>query len=82
MNRQELLKKLADYLDLGREKRRKNVKELKVLLKELKRQEKKLIDKCRDKPSGNKRKMLKGEIAIVHIKRKKGLKALKKLINT
>lgn len=82
MNRQELLKKLGDYLDLGQKKRRKNVQDLKVLLKKLKQQENKLIAKCRDLSSGNKRKMLKGEIAILHTKRKKGLKALKKLIRT
>ena len=79
---QELLKKLADYLNLGAKKRSKGVKDLKLILKALKYKEQKLIAKCRDQPTGNKRKMLKRKIAVLNVKRKKGLKALKKLIRT
>ncbi len=79
MSSQELLKRLSDYLDMGKKKRAKYVKELKQLLKELKEKEKKLIAKCAVTPEGEKHKMLNREVAVIHAKRKKGLKALKKL---
>lgn len=81
MNRQELLKKLSDYFDMGKKKRKKLTKELRILLKKLKQEEKKLIAKCNDRSSGSKQKRVKREIALLHMKRKKGLKALKKLMH-
>lgn len=81
MSRHELLKKLSDYLDMGKKKRGKYAKELKQLLKKLKEKEKKLIEKCATIPEGEKHKMLKREVAVIHAKRKKGLKALKKINN-
>lgn len=79
MNSKGLLNKLSDYLNMGKKKRSKYEKELIILLKELKSKEKKLITKCSEESSKNLCSIMKKEIAILHAKRKKGLKALKKL---
>ena len=81
MNSKELLNKLSDYFDMGKKKRKNNAKELKNLLKILKNEEKKLMAKCHIESSHSKQKMINRKVAILHAKRKKGLKALKKLIN-
>ncbi|MCU7836027.1 MAG: hypothetical protein KZQ83_12365 [gamma proteobacterium symbiont of Taylorina sp.] len=81
MSSKNLLSQLGDFFDMDKKKRRKNAKELKILLKELKQKENKLISKCNEKPGKSEYKMVKREIAIIHAKRKKGLKALKKLIH-
>ncbi len=78
MGTKELLTKLSEYLDFSNKKKGKYTRELKTLLKQLKRKEKKLIEKCQEK-STEKRKLLKTEIAVLHAKRKKGLKILKQL---
>ena len=82
MNSKNLLNMLADYLDMGKKKRQKNAKELKALLKVLKNEEKKLIAKCHTLSSESKQKKINRKVAVIHAKRKKGLKALKKLIHT
>ena len=82
MSSNDILKKLSDYFNMGKKKRKKNASELKALLKVLKHKENKLISKCNKKLSENEHKMIKREIAVIHAKRKKGLKALKKLIHT
>ncbi|MCK5697169.1 MAG: hypothetical protein KAI02_03345 [Gammaproteobacteria bacterium] len=81
MNIKELLNNLNDYFDMNKKKRQHKTKELKALLKVFKHKEKKLIAECRRHPSGHKNKSLETKIAILHAKRKKGLKALKKLIH-
>ncbi len=79
MSNQKLLKQLADFFNMSQKKRLKNEKELKALLKILKQKEKKLIKKYEVQPEGSMRKMMKREIAVLHTKRKKGLKSLKAL---
>ena len=82
MSNQKLLKELADFFNMSQKKRIKNEKELKALLKVLRQKEKKLIKRYNTQPGGDKRKLMKREIAILHTKRKKGLKALKNLTQT
>jgi len=82
MGSKNLLNQLSDFFDMGKKKRKKKTKELKVLLKELKQKEKELIEKCNRKLSKNDHKMVKREIAILHAKRKKGLRVLKDLIHS
>lgn len=79
MTDKNLLEKLSDYLGMGAKKRRRRQDELHKLLKALKSREKKLLAKCALLSAGRKRKLLEKEIAILHVQRKKGLKALKKL---
>jgi predicted Fe-Mo cluster-binding NifX family protein len=81
MNSKKLLKKLGDFFDMDKKKRQKNAKELKSLLKLLKEEEKNLVIICQNQSPQNKKSMLKREIDVLHARRKKGLKALKKLIN-
>jgi metallophosphoesterase superfamily enzyme len=81
MNSKKLLKKLGDFFDMDKKKRQKNAKELKSLLKLLKEEEKNLIIIRQNQSSQNKNAMLGREIDVLHARRKKGLKALKKLIN-
>jgi hypothetical protein len=81
MGREKLLGKLGDFFDMNKKKRIKNAKELKALLKLLKQEEKKQIELCGKESSENKRKMINREIAVLHAKRKKGLKALKQLLS-
>lgn len=82
MSNNKLLKQLADFFDMNKKKRLKNEKELKALLKILKQKEKKLIKKYETQSEGSTRKMMKREIAVLHTKRKKGLKALKSLTHS
>jgi len=79
MSHKNLLDELSDFFDMKKKKRKKNTRELKMLLKELKQKENNLIVKCSQNLGKNERKMVKREIAVIHAKRKKGLKALKKL---
>ena len=79
MSQNKLLKKLSELLGLDKKERKKRVMELHELLKALKLKEKKLIAKCAKQLPGGKKKMLEREIAVIHAKRKKGLKAIKKL---
>lgn len=79
MSHKNLLDELSDFFDMKKKKRKKNTAELKSLLKELKQKENNLIVKCSQNLKNNERKMVKREIAVIHAKRKKGLKALKKL---
>lgn len=79
---EQLLKQLSDYFDMKKKLRRKNVSELKALLKIFKKKEKELISECSRSSSGSKNKTLQTKIAILHAKRKKGLKALKKLMDS
>ncbi|GEM_PF-5131458 len=79
MSQNKLLKKLSELLGLDKKERKKRVMELHELLKALKLKEKKLIAKCARQLPGGKKKMLEREIAVIHAKRKKGLKAIKKL---
>ncbi len=79
MSKNKLLKKLSELLDMGKKERKKRVTELQELLKALKLKEKKLIAKCQNQLPDDKKKMLEREIAVIHAKRKKGLKAIKKL---
>jgi len=81
MSIKELLDNLNDYFDMNKTQRQKKTKELKALLKVFKHKEKKLIAECLHQPSGHRCKAMKTKIAILHAKRKKGLKALKKLIH-
>ena len=79
MSQNKLLKKLSELLGLDKKERKKRVMELQKLLKALKQKEKKLIAKCAKQLPDSKKKMLEREIAVIHAKRKKGLKAIKKL---
>ncbi len=81
MNSQELLNKLGDLLDMDKKKRKKHADELKALLKLLKSEEKKMLEKCQQETRKSKKKMINREVAVLHAKRKKGLKALKKLVD-
>jgi hypothetical protein len=80
MNKKELLNKLTNFFDMDKKKRKKNAIELKKLLKALKNEEKKLINKSHLELSSAKQKMIIREVTILHAKRKKGLKALKKMM--
>ncbi len=81
MSRWKLLKRLSDYFDMGKKKQEKYSSDLKSLLTEIKEKEKKLNKKCVATANGEKRRMLKRKIMVLHAKRKKGLSALKKLKN-
>ncbi|HED34753.1 MAG TPA: hypothetical protein ENJ08_11165 [Gammaproteobacteria bacterium] len=81
MSQNKLLKKLSELLDMDKKERKKRIEELQELINALKRKEKKLLSKCQVQEQGSKKKMLEREIAILHAKRKKGLKAIKKLLN-
>ena len=82
MSQNKLLKKLSELLDLDKKERRKRIEELQDLVKALKLKEKKLLSKCQVQSPGSKKKMLEREIAVLHAKRKKGLKAIKKLLES
>jgi len=79
MSKKKLLKQLRDFFDMSKKKRLKHMQELQAIIKEIKKQEKKLIAKCQESPKESHSRMIKQEIAVLHAKRKKGLKALKAL---
>ncbi len=79
MSNKSLLEQLNNFFDMKKKKRKKNISKLKTLLKELKQEKMNLIVKCSQNLGKNERKMVKRKIAIIDAKRKKGLKALKKL---
>lgn len=82
MSQNKLLKKLSELLNLDKKERKKRIEELQDLVSALKAKEKKLLSKCQVQAPGNKKKMLEREIAVLHAKRKKGLKAIKKLLDS
>lgn len=79
MGKKQLLKQLRSFFDMGKKRRLKHMQDLEAIIKEIKTKEKKLIAKCQENPTNNESRMIKHEIAILHAKRKKGLKALKEL---
>ncbi|MBE9526197.1 MAG: hypothetical protein IME94_04400 [Proteobacteria bacterium] len=80
MSNKSLLEQLNNFFDMKKKKRKKNISKLKTLIKELKQEKMNLIVKCSQNLGKNERKMVKRKIAIIDAKRKKGLKAVKKLI--
>ncbi|MEA3410789.1 MAG: hypothetical protein U9R74_04525 [Pseudomonadota bacterium] len=79
MKEKKLLARLGAYLDLGAKRRKKQVNELKELLKKLRKKEKAMIGECRKAGKGEERDMLEKRYLILHAQRLKGQKALKKI---
>jgi len=80
MSLKKALNKFSTYFDMNRKKRKKHVRDLKVLLKQLKNEEKKLIASCQKISDNGKKKNMQRKIAVLSAKRKKGLKVIKKLM--
>lgn len=80
MKAKKLVKKLHDMIDSETRLRKKNVQDLKSLLKKMKDKEKSLTSKLSGLEDKEKRKQLKLEISVLHAQRKKGLDTLKGLM--
>jgi hypothetical protein len=79
MKKRKLLKKVSDFMDLGKRKQCARKDKLKGILKQLSAKEKKLLKKIEDERDNDKKKRLCKEAEIVHAQRLKGLKHLKEL---
>ncbi len=75
----KLLEAIGDFFDASKKKQRKQKKNLKIILAQLKKQSKILRKKISDESDGKKRKRLQRDLSTVHAQRKKGLKRLKSL---
>jgi len=79
MTENKLLKRIDAYFNLNAKRRRKKAKELKAIIGKLKKKEKALTAEYRKTDNAKQRETLKKRCLILHAKRKKGLKALKKI---
>lgn len=80
MKAKKLVKKLHDLLDSETRLHKKQLKDLKSLLKKMKDKEKSLTSKLSGQEDKEKRKQLKLEISVLHAQRKKGIDTLKALM--
>ncbi|MGB5279109.1 MAG: hypothetical protein WBO73_12325 [Gammaproteobacteria bacterium] len=80
MPEKKLLARLRAYLNLSAKRRKKKADELKAVIAKIKKKEKALAAEIRNAEKGKNCEVLKTRYRILHAQRKKGLKALKKIM--
>jgi hypothetical protein len=70
----DLLDKLRGYLNLDRQKQKKNKDEIRALLKKLKKRERALEEKLKKASDAKARKRIKRDLKVLYTQRKKGVK--------
>ena len=81
MKLKKLIRKLEDYLDADSRERKEHRDEMKTLLQKMKTKEKNLAAKALVEFDENKLATLRKQIDMVHAQRKKGISALKELVD-
>ena len=79
MKTARLLKKSEEILNAKKSKQHKEKACLKEVLSGLKKKKRKLVAKLEDSKSSSDQRRIRKELAIIHVRRKKGLKILKTL---
>ena len=79
MSENKLLSRLEAYLGLDAKKRKAKAGKLEQVIKKLKKKEKELIAECATIVNDEQHSILEKRINVLHARRKKGLKALKKI---
>ncbi len=81
MKLKKLIRKLEDYLDADSRERKEHRDEMKTLLQKMKVKEKNLAAKALVEFDEKKLETLRKQIDMVHAQRKKGISALKELVD-
>lgn len=80
MKAPKLLKIVERFLSADKEKQQEHIKCMKDVLKKLKKKENALKNKLNQEKKDKDRKKIKSELAIIYLKRKKGIASIKELI--
>lgn len=79
MTNDKLYKKLAALLDIGEDANEKHIKELRKVLKKLKKNQKELFARLEGADSEHEGRKIKQDIEVLKLQRKKGVKVYKEL---